>query len=1020
MTEEVNLATTAEKVPSKYIYHTTVAIFREEPEMPRVIADSEGYLAYTLKNGRTVRVIARANNMKGSVKGHSTPIHAIRFVNYRSNVAASASEKEFLVWVVTNDHGADADPTKHNLTVKVYFQLVDPMTVGNFAFFINAAVGMPDVLILYERKASVLESSKLIARFKGEPLQASLSADSRELRELPRATTTHTLCSINASGWFAFTSEPDLVMACTLRNRNTPAWAACEGDEVRGLQLLDTPNTDDPSILIASSKNKLFQWRLAGDAEPALLRTFTFGTSIVTILGSRDTFAVFNDEQQVALVEVRPGGTGAYRAGVYDMGMTVRPSSVCFSRTASCGCVLVDAQKHIELYQLSLQTAAPRDPAAASASAAASAVMAAAAAAAEKATPSSPVVAVVDPAIVAVAGTPASSPSATAGASSGTATVTSASSNNANANSNSNKNGNSVISNLMLQIQRGNVRAATGSPPSRSTPPQVARAAPSTVSPPKSASTPPAAVGAAGSADKPAAKPCAEESTKPSSTPSVSTPAEPTPSPVVPSAPAMTSAPVEKAAQRTPKPPSAAPADAAAPAPSSASGAAQTGTPAAANAAEPSNPSSQPPAQAPANVFAAFETARQKLQNAALPQVMDGLLASAAYQGDESVRQEMDGLQNVLQNIVQILQLTPDQITRDHDQLVNLALEAQMTELQNFVASGELTAAAAAPSTAPRSTPTAASPASNGASKESNEVFNSYAVVKLLAPIANDIATGVTHGIRDTLRMELDIAMHDAFGESVRESQKAILRKRLDESIRVASEFYANETRQRMEDFTKKELNEVFAQMNSTLNSLLHENSRLRASLDQIVNSGVLHEVTVLRAELQALKEATKAGTLGDAAGHGANPSSFQGARPSPETILSTSVAFLEQNRCADALSYILLAEQPSLTLQLIKQAKDENYANMISDDAVPDDTWSKILTQLCAPSTTEGVTEDVERVADLVFDVLSERDEMTTSKTAKAQQLMSDIRHFVARAKAQVANPEAQRTLKNLEKSIP
>ncbi|CAD2219328.1 hypothetical protein ADEAN_000683300 [Angomonas deanei] len=88
---------------NKSIYRTTVALFKETTERcNRLLADSESFLAYTLKNGTTLRFVSRPGNVKGSLK-HTGAVHNVKFVNYRSNVGASASANEFLVWVVTND-----------------------------------------------------------------------------------------------------------------------------------------------------------------------------------------------------------------------------------------------------------------------------------------------------------------------------------------------------------------------------------------------------------------------------------------------------------------------------------------------------------------------------------------------------------------------------------------------------------------------------------------------------------------------------------------------------------------------------------------------------------------------------------------------------------------------------------------------------------------------------------------------------------------------------------------------------
>lgn len=84
------------------MHQTDVAIFKaakdeseggnhESNEPQRVLTDSANYIAYTLKSGHVLRFLARTNNRRGALKAHTKPIHAVRFVNFRSNVGASAS-----------------------------------------------------------------------------------------------------------------------------------------------------------------------------------------------------------------------------------------------------------------------------------------------------------------------------------------------------------------------------------------------------------------------------------------------------------------------------------------------------------------------------------------------------------------------------------------------------------------------------------------------------------------------------------------------------------------------------------------------------------------------------------------------------------------------------------------------------------------------------------------------------------------------------------------------------------------
>lgn len=376
-------------------------------------------------------------------------------------------------------------------------------------------------------------------------------------------------------------------------------------------------------------------------------------------------------------------------------------------------------------------------------------------------------------------------------------------------------------------------------------------------------------------------------------------------------------------------------------------------------------------------------------------------------------------------NIAQILQLTPEQIARDHEQLVNLALEAQMTELQSALSS--------TPNNG--SSPASATTAADGAKDPNAEAFNSYAVVKLLAPVANDIARGVTIGIRNTIRAELDNAMRDAFGSSVREAQKKALKRRLDEVLQKSATHFSEEVQKRLEGFTHRELRDVLSQVNASTNALVEENRRLQMSINDIVNSGMLKQLMDTKEELQKLKEnlkscslsalAAAAGGGGDGgAGQGANPSNFAGNCSNPETMLTKARAMLvDENKPSSALEYITLARIPSLTLRLLNSLPDSSiYYNLIGDRGISDDLWVDVLTQLSSPNALENSTDaaaDAHFAAELLLDVLCERDSLTTKKTAKVQAMLSGVRQFVALQKHSMTDSEGQRTLRDLEKSI-
>lgn len=334
-----------------HMWSADVAKFTEVPEVPRVFADSQHYITYTTKKGNSLRVVKRLNLARGTVRGHTTPIHSVRFVNYRSNVAASASKGEFFVWVVTDsgEGGAGRPSADAELTINMYFRLSDPVTISCFSFFINAENKRPDVLVLHDQQASILDSSALIALYRDTPLTATLKQNSTALRKLASNVTANTLCSVGSGGWFAFTTDSNMVAACTLQNRNTPPWSCCEGAPVHSLHLLDTPHAEK-TTLVASCSRVVYQWSLSGASEPTLLRKFAVDGTIVSLEGSRDSFAVFNDKRKLAVVRIQ--SPKEFTCTRYTLPWQVRRRGTCFNCVGGESYIMADNDDRLTVMQL--------------------------------------------------------------------------------------------------------------------------------------------------------------------------------------------------------------------------------------------------------------------------------------------------------------------------------------------------------------------------------------------------------------------------------------------------------------------------------------------------------------------------------------------------------------------------------------------------------------------------------------------------------------------------------------------
>ncbi|PBJ76855.1 putative immunodominant antigen, putative,tc40 antigen-like [Trypanosoma cruzi] len=894
------------------VWSVDAATFNEVPEAQRVLADSQFYLAYTMKRRHVLRVVKRSNLLKGTVRAHSKPIHAVKFVNYRSNVAASAGKGEFFVWVVTDEtEASNGKPDlAARLTVKVYFKLQDPVTIPCFSFFINAESQRPDLLVLYETQAAILDSSSLIERFDVESLEATLQRNCTTLRTLTQPVSENSLCSVGSGGWFTFTTEPTMVAACTLRNRSTPSWACCEGEPVKALHLLDATVEENVSVLVAASTKGVYQWLLTGVAEPNLLRKFVIDGSIVAMESSRETFAVFDDRKQLALVNMHSPHN--FTCTHYMMPCQVQRNGFCFNRTADGSCVLADMSNRLTIFHLRSSRREEQQPG-----------------------QKTSLVATAKPGCVS-SGTDAASSSHTNTTSAAAASPASppvsapakAAAPPAAARSAEPHVGSKIIANLVNQLginvtQRSVV--STGAPATtRSTAVTSTTTAPQRTSPyghngrPVTAGLVAANSGAsAASSPTAAAKPTGEEK---------------------------------------------------------ASAACETSS-------------------------VAINATRPALHNASLPQApTDGVLAAAVYQSEGEVHQSLERLESVITNTSQVLKLLPDTIRRDHEQLLNLGLEAQMTELQQ---------SRPTPQTQPRDTSSAKS-----------SVFETYTLVLIADSLSRNITKGVKRGVNEAIMLHLDHEVRHAIGNRLRQTQKNIIKSRLDEALKESTTQFTAQLTQTVENLVKRELAEVLGSINGSLTSLVKENASLQKELNSIMSSGVLDEMRRMREELCTLREsvAKQKATMPDSSLHAT--SSFQGRRSAPETILATALSMVREQQYRQGLEYMLMAQQPSLLLRFLSILTRENenaYSELIENVETPNDVWCSVLLQLIEAAATEAEKEVVVGVA---IDILSERDQIAQNG-ALGSKLTTAMRAFERQARSETTSRSFLQCLKNLEKLL-
>lgn len=890
------------------VWARDAAVFKDILKTPRVLADSQFYLAYTMKKANVLRVVQRSNALRGSLHCHTKPISAVSFVNYRSNVAASAGKGEFFVWVVTDktEDGARSIGDEARLVLRLYFKLQDPVTIPCFSFYINAENQRPDLLILYDTYASILEGSSLIQRFESDPLEATLQRNSKMLRALNREVGEDSFCAVGSGGWFAFTTEPTMVAACTLQNCNTPSWACCDGEKVMSLQLLDTPWEESTAVLLAASTCTIYQWILTGVAEPSLLRKFVVnGGSIVLMESSRETFAVFDDKKRLALVSVQ--SPHDFECTFFDMPAQVQRGGVCFNRAGEGSCILADLSDRLSFFQLGSRINVGSDES-------------------HQRERQQGSILTKKP-LVSHAGVNDFTKSGIAAAASfankerekkkeentslgAKATYTRIDKN--------------VIANLVNQLgSNASLMTLVNSRTSKTTTEAPGVAA--TVSSQQFGNS------------------------------FVHT--------NCPVTAGLTAATTDVDAAAT------------------LSGAADV-----LGVVRPSP--------------AAVHGARPALHNASLPQApSDGLLNAAVSQSDDEVRQALQRLESVMANTSQIMQLVPETIRRDHEQLLNLSLEAQITELQRSIS---------VPQAPQQSTGSVKFPP-----------FETSILMSIMNLLACNVTSGATRGVKEAMLSHFDHEMRRALENSLGPAIKQSVKKCISDALRETTNILLTQLTQMVENKVKRELTEVLGGIDSAFKTLLKENAALQKALNDIASSDVIKEMRTMREEIKNLRGTVRnqESTLLSSTLYSTGTLDSR-QKLLPETILVTAMSVMQERHYRQGLEYLLMAKQPRIIIQFfttLMRENNETYLDLVEDTKIPNDVWCDVLLQLVEAVTAEGEREMVVNVA---VDILSEHEQLL-QKSAIGAKLASSLLALGQQARTGTTSVSFLHCLKSLEKLL-
>lgn len=312
-----------------------VSMFSAVTEKPRVVADSNKFIVYALKNPAHLRVLNRANNKQCTFKLHKNEVEIAKFVNYRSNVLATASKTELYVsFVATTPEG--------EIDTRVYFN-INNVNVRSLCWYLDAKVRAPDMLVIYDTSVAQLSSSSLITAYQEAPVEAKLADIAQPFERT--VSTEATLTAVGADT-FAFAVDASNIVTCTARNSNAPAWRPCDGETVLALEVLQ----DKPAVLVAACNSFVSVWGV--DGEPSKLYKITIDAPILTLLSSQTAFAIFGTNKDVHVVDMDLKKKKIAQNLKFVMELQIQKSSVTFNATESGFAVIGDFGTRLSIHTM--------------------------------------------------------------------------------------------------------------------------------------------------------------------------------------------------------------------------------------------------------------------------------------------------------------------------------------------------------------------------------------------------------------------------------------------------------------------------------------------------------------------------------------------------------------------------------------------------------------------------------------------------------------------------------------------
>ena len=287
MAQELNLGVARPGRMASPALTTEISRFKDDSNpVRRVVAASGQYIVYSLKNRNNLRVIVKApETSQLGYKEHSAEVTSAQFVNVRSNVIATTSPNETLVWYV---------PVGKNECV-TYFKFLSNVSALAWVPRLHRP---PDLLVIATGKASILQAGKLILQKSGVSGNDAitgpmLTAGKADLTPLHSSVTATQPLADAASPFLAFTAGNDTVVTCMLTNTSTPPWRPCpDGESILDMTL--TTADGEFCTLSVAALSGIYLWSVAGEPHPLQIVKLGMGHLCTTLKATSNRLAILS------------------------------------------------------------------------------------------------------------------------------------------------------------------------------------------------------------------------------------------------------------------------------------------------------------------------------------------------------------------------------------------------------------------------------------------------------------------------------------------------------------------------------------------------------------------------------------------------------------------------------------------------------------------------------------------------------------------------------------------------------